>query len=323
MKIKWLVAASGGGIVGLLLSILIGWWLWPVQYYNTDIVDLKPHHKEDYIFMVGAAYVLTGDLESARERLAFLEMPHVEEYVARLAESYIAKGANPDEVRPLVILAQALGKGTEEMLAYVATATPTSTPTITLTPTSTPLPSPTPTVTETPTATITPKPPTPSAIPIPILSPSPTPPLPTDTPAPTLDFRVATQRILTIHENKGCRGNHILTVIVVDKEGNPLNDVVLTVSWPGGMNEVISGAKEPGILEFEMHGAHQVQVTRDISGRTYTSEATRWLDSVNPQVPDLIDGEYCTDEADCQLKKEEGKLCEGHYSYEVVFQRQW
>ncbi len=310
-----------GSVAGFLVGLLVGWVFWPVQYYDTDIVDLRPEHKDDYVVMVGAAYVLDGDLEQAQVRLARLEVSDVARFVADLTERYMAAGAEVAEVRPLVALAQALGVSSEDMLAYVATPTPT------ITPTSTPLPSSTPTVTWTATATATPVPPTPTPVPPSATpeppTPTPSPPPPTETPTPPVDFQVAVQRILTIHENGGCEGNHLLRVLVVDNDAQPLNGVVMETSWPGGANRITSGAKEPGLVEFEMHGAYQVQVVGDVSGRNYTSQATRWLDSEEPPLGDLIGGEYCCDEQDCAQKRQQNLLCAGHYSYEVVFQRQW
>lgn len=316
-----------GSIAGFLVGLLIGWVLWPVQYYDTDVVDLKPEHRDDYVVMVGAAYVLDRDLEQAQARLDRLEVPDVARFVADLTERYMANGADVADVYPLVALAQALGVSNEDMLAYIATPTPTVTPTRTPIPSSTPSPTSTPTVALIPTATSTPIPPPPTPVPPSDTpeppSPTPSPPPPTETPTPGLDFGVAVQRILTIHENGGCGGNRILTVLVVDKEAQPLDGVVMDVSWSGGSNQIISGAKESGLVEFEMHGAYQVQVVGDISGREYTGQTTRWLDSQDPPTQDLIAGEYCRDEQDCDQKRQQNLLCPGHYSYEVVFQRQW
>jgi len=77
-----------------------------------------------------------------------------------------------------------------------------------------------------------------------------------------------------------------------------------------------------------MYGMYTVQVLRDAS-RDYTSEVTRWLDSGQPTMEDLWNCGYCEyDERtyeECAELREMGRgyLCYGHYSYEVVFQRQW
>ncbi len=327
---KTLVAVLlAGSIAGLLLGLLVGWVIWPVRYYDTDIVDLKREYKEDYVVMVGAAYALDQDLEQAETRLAKLEMPEVAQFVAILADQYITSGADLTDIRYLVGLAQALGTSTEEMLTSIATSTATSTSTPTPSPTSTSAPTSTPTEGPTPTVTSTTARPTPTSVPA-TATPRPQPPtstplprLPTETPALGVDFKVVDQRMLTIHENGGCQGLHIVRAMVVDKNGQPLNGVVMNVTWAGGWNQIVSGAKAAGLVEFEMHGAYRVQVVGDVFGRQYSSDISRWLDSWSPAVGDLIAGGYCADEADCERKRDKNLLCDGHYSYEVVFQRQW
>lgn len=98
-----------GIVVGLLVGLFIGWMLWPVQYTDTDIVDLKPDYQEEYILMVSAAYAADGDLEQARVRLARLNDPDPGHRVASLAETLIARGADPADIERLVNLADALG----------------------------------------------------------------------------------------------------------------------------------------------------------------------------------------------------------------------
>jgi hypothetical protein len=182
MDVRKVVVASAfvGIALGVGLGFLIGWGIWPVEYYDTDPVDLKEEHKEEYIVLVAASYAISGDLDQAKVRLAKLEEEDVAQAVADLAERYLQRGENMTVTRNLVMLAEALGSATEVMLAYVATATPTFTPTPTHTPTDTPSPTPTETPTtiptDTPTATLTPLPPTPTF--------TPRPPTPTLTAAP-------------------------------------------------------------------------------------------------------------------------------------------
>jgi len=163
-----------GLVVGLGLGFLLGWGVWPVQYYDTDPVDLRDEHKEDYIVLVSATYALNRDLAQAKDRLAKLEEADVAQVVADLAQSYLERGEDNISTRNLVMLADALGTSTEAMIAFVATATPTFTPTFT--PTATEVPTETPTETPLPTATSTAVPPTATSTPLP--------PAATSTPAP-------------------------------------------------------------------------------------------------------------------------------------------
>jgi hypothetical protein len=202
------------------------------------------------------------------------------------------------------------------------TATKTPRPTRTPTPTFTSTYTPTPTVTSTPTVTQTP---TPTPVPPTATRRPPTStPRPTATFTPSIDFVVKTQRMLSKTENGGCVGNHHIFITVVDKNGSPLDGVVLHGLWT--KEDHVSGEKGPGRAEIILYkSGEQVQVVRDVSGRTYTSETTRNLDTREDQIPipDLISGGYCNDEADCQDKVAHNAMCNYHHSYEVVFQRTW
>jgi hypothetical protein len=211
-------------------------------------------------------------------------------------------------------------------LSPTSTPTPTATktprPTRTPTPTFTSTPTTTPTVTSTPTVTQTP---TPTSVPPTATRRPPTStPLPTATFTPSIDFVVKTQRMLSKEENHGCVGDHNIFITVVDKNGSPLDGVVLHGIWTG--EDHVSGEKGPGRAEIVLYkSGEQVQVVRDVSGRTYTSETTRDLDTREDQIPipDLINGGYCNDEADCKDKLAHNAMCDYHHSYEVVFQRTW
>lgn len=61
-----------GAIVGL---VVLGWWLWPVKWTNTDPADLRQSHQESYLQMIADSYALTGDAELARTRLEALKVP--------------------------------------------------------------------------------------------------------------------------------------------------------------------------------------------------------------------------------------------------------
>jgi hypothetical protein len=222
-----------------------------------------------------------------------------------------------------------------------ATSTPTGTPIPTGTATSTPVPTPTADPTDTPTMNPTDTPvPAPTDTPLPANTspPAPTPTpvdIPTDTPvpAPSVDFKVITQRMFSMKENGGdpqeggCGMNHTMYIKVIDINGNAV-DVTLNVAWPGGEQDIETGGKGPGKAEWPMYGSYWLKVLRDLSsGREYTSEVTREMSSFHPALDDLVAGGYCLDRSieECSELRNVGigHLCYGHYSYEVVFQRQW
>ncbi len=114
-------------IVGILggigLGLLIGWYVWPVSYYDTDMYDLHPGYQDDMVVMVGALYALERDLDASRQLLSLLSAPDdprpPEAIVVQTAERYIARGALPTDIHYLVELAQALGHVTTPMHPYL------------------------------------------------------------------------------------------------------------------------------------------------------------------------------------------------------------
>lgn len=64
------MGAVVGLIVGLLLGwFVLGWWLVPVQWVNARPSDLHPQWQEHYVAMVVDSYLLTGDRQTAQARL--------------------------------------------------------------------------------------------------------------------------------------------------------------------------------------------------------------------------------------------------------------
>lgn len=337
-----LLLLGAGMALGIVIGLVIGWVIWPVEYIDTDLSDLKSQYKEDYVLMVSAAFAQNGNLQQAVERLEKLGAPNPGQLVAVQAERYIAEGRDIGDIRALVNLANAMGAATSRMLAYLATPTATFTLTPAPTATWTPVPA---------TPTDTPVPPTPTDTPTPVPTPTPTatftpvaaastprqstpsqpratntPAAPTDTPAPTrpaVDYRIITQRMLTIQENGGCAGNHHIFIKVIDLAGNPIDGVVIHGIWTNENH--VSGEKGPGRAEIALwKSGEQVQVIADAEGPR-TSEVSRVLDVREENIPveELVAAGYCSSVAECQQLLSQNRLCNYHHSYEVVFQRQW
>lgn len=223
-----LIALFVGAAIGLALGLILTWVVWPVQYYDTDPVDLRLEHKEDYIVLVGATYAVDGDLARAKARLAKLEEKDIGSVVAGLAERYLREGRDVEETRSLAKLADALGVSTSAMLVYIATPTPllTSTP-------------------EGPSVALGPPPP---------MVPTPTPPATAGMHGATLTpeavFRLLEKRRFC----EGQGGGRIL-VYVRDEKGQGLPNVSITISWPEGEDEFFTGLKPEealGYADFEM-----------------------------------------------------------------------
>ena len=62
------LVAVGLGL-GVLVGLLLAWQVWPVIWYDTDPCDLRVAHQTSWILMAADSYAITGDLDSARERL--------------------------------------------------------------------------------------------------------------------------------------------------------------------------------------------------------------------------------------------------------------
>ena len=104
-----------GLMVGLGIGLLLGWNVWPVEYYDTDFPALHPDYKFEYAVMVGAAYQQDGDLERAKDHLALLGKEDVGSWLQDLVHRSIAAGRDPAKIRCLISLAEPLGVKTEIM----------------------------------------------------------------------------------------------------------------------------------------------------------------------------------------------------------------
>lgn len=221
-----LIALFVGAAIGLALGLMLTWVVWPVQYYDTDPVDLRPEHKEDYIVLVGAAYAVDGDLSRAKARLAKLEEKDIGSVVAGLAMRYLQESRGVEEMRSLAKLADALGVSSSAMLVYIATPTPPPTATR-----------------EGPAIAQGPPPP---------MVPAPT-PLAMAGPLGTTSGAIF--HLLEKHRFCESQGSGRILVYVRDEEEQGLPNVSITISWPEGKDEFFTGLKpeeDPGYADFEM-----------------------------------------------------------------------
>ena len=341
-----------GVIVGFILGLVIG-YLFPVTFINTDASTLQTKYKEDYVFMVSTAFALDGSLADAKLRLSKIEpnAANATKLVTTKAEQAIEQN-DARNARNLAVLAVALGANSPTIRSYmatIATATPTTVPTLapttTRTPTpvallvetATPTPQPTATRLAAPQSTNTPIP-TLTNAPVPQLptatatrrppTNTPPPPPPTETPKPSIDFKVIEQRLQSIQENGGCQGRHNYYITVIDKNGNPLNGIVVRRIYAGNVDIPYTGKeKGPGKTETETprYSGDSLYVLGDTSGARFTSEQTHNLSVSEAEIPipDLITAGYCPNTAECQQRIKDNQLCLGHHSYSITFQRQW
>lgn len=104
-----IVAAVVCLIAGILIGWLaIGWWLWPVSYYDADPFDLRERHKVAYVTMVSDSYNLTRDLAAARGRLEGWPEEDLAKILSNLTTEYMKQGRGT-EVQRVTTLATDLG----------------------------------------------------------------------------------------------------------------------------------------------------------------------------------------------------------------------
>jgi hypothetical protein len=279
IKPKHLVFVLVGIVAGLALGLFFTWQLWPVEYYDTDPVDLRAQYKDDYVVMIAAAYAQDSDLGLASFRLGELGLGDSKQVVLGLFQRYRDAGY-VEETQSLAQLAYDLGVTDVALLPYMQqpTATPspvpspqptaTESPTTAPVPTVTPLPA-TPTATERPaepSATATEPPPTPTATepaPIPTRTATSSPQA-TSTPTVARDFDYQ----LVEQKDLGCTadgdGDYIL-VYVRDENDHGLAGVELVVKGPDVEDTFYTGLKpeiDAGFADFKVDvpGIYTIQV---------------------------------------------------------------
>ena len=113
-----------GLVVGLIIGLpLLGWWVFPVEWYDADPFDLRQQHKEAYINMLADSYALNTNVALARQRVAGWDPEELGQIIGQL-QSQTSDGA---KVQSLDKLAAALGVLPAE--AEAATSEPAAQPT--------------------------------------------------------------------------------------------------------------------------------------------------------------------------------------------------
>ena len=106
-------------LAGTGLGLWYGWVVNPVEYKDTDVAHLYAVYRDEFILMVGEAYAIDGNLDTARARLALLSLPDPAKTVADLAEVALSQGASQLDVQALARLAAALGVQREPLRSYL------------------------------------------------------------------------------------------------------------------------------------------------------------------------------------------------------------
>ncbi|MGQ9840655.1 MAG: hypothetical protein ACUVR4_09065 [Anaerolineae bacterium] len=82
-----------GLLAGVLLGLIIGWWVWPVKWTNTYPVDLRAAERNEYLAMVAESYAANRDLALAEKRLASWSQEELAKALAGAQEQAVSADA--------------------------------------------------------------------------------------------------------------------------------------------------------------------------------------------------------------------------------------
>jgi uncharacterized protein YraI len=138
-------------------------------------------------------------------------------------------------------------------------------------------------------------------------------------------FSLVMRRMWTKEENGACAGQHLLRISVVDANGAPLNGITLRGIYTGVELTTGDQGKGDGRIEYDLYGTGEgFRVVRNNDGREAGSDNAEGFTtkSLDIDIPTLIGGGYCSDEADCQIFYN-SYGCTGHHSWEAQFKRNY
>ena len=115
---RFLVSFFVALLLGIGIGLYLGWVQFPVQYIDSPASALAGQYKDEYTVMIAAGYSADSDLNGAIERLRFLGVENVPEFVQQVTERYISNSRAVDDIRLLVRLAEGMGRLTPIMEPY-------------------------------------------------------------------------------------------------------------------------------------------------------------------------------------------------------------
>jgi hypothetical protein len=233
MKRTALILFALATAVGLAGGLYYSWVVAPSESVDSRPDALRSRDKTLYLALIGDAYAYERDLAGAKAHLNQLGLAADGPTLAGVIEAYLDGGGQPDQVRNLARLAEALGGSGGVLLVFA------------------PEPTAAPATTEPVSATDpvrAPASPAPTTSPTPVASP---------TPAPT--FQLVERTALCAAPGKA---GHI-TVWIQDAQGQPLPGIEIVVSWSTGQDRFYTGLRPErgaGYADFEMAPATNYEV---------------------------------------------------------------
>lgn len=239
----------GVAVVGLLLGLVIGlivtWFVVPLEYYDTYPPMLDAGYRREWIRMAAWSYGLEGNWDRLQTRLIDLPSAEIREGTVDVLEQAIAREQSVTVLQRLAQLAAAYGASSPAVAIYSAEGAPP-----------TAMPTAVPATRPSSTATRAPALPLPSSTPPPTLTPTLTPSTPI---TGTLPIRVISQTLtcdpspriavsLTLSRTIEVRGREEQEVVEM-----PMREIWLI--WDNGADRAITGFRPElglGYADFDV-----------------------------------------------------------------------
>lgn len=122
--VRFLASLFAGLVLGLGLGLYLGWVQFPVEYIDSPATSLSPRYLDEYTVMIAGGYMVDRDLTGVVQRLRVLGVENAPVHVQEVTERYITNSRDVDDIRPLVALADGLGRLTPIMEPYREVSVP-------------------------------------------------------------------------------------------------------------------------------------------------------------------------------------------------------
>jgi hypothetical protein len=122
-RFPW-IALLVGLLIGIAGGLYYGWYLNPVDWVNIGPDKLNAEDQQEYILLVAEAYLQDQEIARASARLAALDTRDIAELVGIQADEALLRGDDPNEIRALTTLAEALGASPMAAEIFSGTSVP-------------------------------------------------------------------------------------------------------------------------------------------------------------------------------------------------------
>lgn len=92
------IAFSLAIALGIVLGLLYGWVINPVEFVDNTPDTLREDYKADYVLMVAEAFKMDGDVDLALQRLALLGDTDPLQMMFTASENAFLAGYSPDDL---------------------------------------------------------------------------------------------------------------------------------------------------------------------------------------------------------------------------------